>query len=113
MAGGCGLTHFLFPFAADAPAILQPPEPQFVLLEETALFTVVASGFNLSFQWLLNDANLEDGSTVSGSRTPNLTINNVSNADFGDYSVRVSNLVTNITSDPAPLALCKPLPPSL
>ena len=112
MAGGCGLTVFLHLFLADAPAILQAPESQFVLEGETAMFTVMASGFNLSFQWLREDVSLQDDSRTSGSRTPNLTISNVSMADFGNYSVRVSNLVTNITSDTAPLGPCKPLPPS-
>jgi subtilase family serine protease len=74
------------------PAISTQPTSQAVLDGATATFTVGATGgLPLYYQWQCNSNNLSDGGNIFGSTTTNLTINDASLANAGDYSVIVSN----------------------
>ncbi|MGD0412956.1 MAG: choice-of-anchor tandem repeat GloVer-containing protein, partial [Verrucomicrobiota bacterium] len=76
----------------SAPVIVQQPASQTVLVGATAQLAVVAEGAApFTYQWRLNQASLTDGGAISGSGTPTLTLNGVSSASIGTYTVVVSN----------------------
>lgn len=86
--------------APVAPSITTQPSGLVVIPGATATFAVAATGTGpLSFQWRRNGADL------LGATNSVLTLNNVSGADAGDYSVVVSNAAGNVTSANAPLIL--------
>jgi hypothetical protein len=69
-----------------APEITQQPAPVGVEAGENATFTVVASGTgNLSYQWF------KGGVEVPGATAATLSLNSVSEADTGVYTVRVTD----------------------
>jgi hypothetical protein len=71
----------------------------------TARFDVVAAGTDATFQWKKGSAVLVNGGNISGARTPNLTIANVSASDAAGYSCVVSNSLGSVPSDAAALAV--------
>lgn len=78
------------------PIITAQPANQAVFEGMTATFTVdTATNAALSYQWRHDNGvyltNLSDGGNFFGSTTHVLTVNNVSPADVGAYSVMVSN----------------------
>ena len=80
------------------PAITQQPKSQSVLIGSTATFTVGYTGTPpLAFQWRRNDIG------IPGATSPTLVINNVQSANAGTYTVRISNSLNSVTSDPAML----------
>jgi uncharacterized repeat protein (TIGR03803 family) len=88
----------------DPPQITTQPQDQSVFAGANVLFSVAAFGsFPLSYQWQVNGTNLADGSTVFGSATRNLTLNNVSLTNIGTYSVLVTNSLGSVTSTGAVL----------
>jgi hypothetical protein len=93
------------------PTITTQPTNQAVLEGATAAFTVEATGgLPLSYQWQNNGTNLTDGGNISGSATTNLTINSVSAANVGTYTVIVTNAAGMATSSNALLTIT-PSPP--
>lgn len=58
-------------------------------VNESAEFSVIASGNGLSYQWKKDGVALIDNSNVSGSTSPNLSILSVSVADAGSYTCQV------------------------
>lgn len=72
-------------------------------------FSVVAAGYNLTYQWCKNGAPLGDSNNVSGSATSTLTLSNVLRADDGPYLVKVSNSLGTTNSDAATLAVNDPV----
>lgn len=71
---------------ADAPAITTQPSNQTVTNGGTATFNVVASGTApLSYQWRLS------GTDIPAATSASLVLNNVTPAQAGTYTVRVSN----------------------
>ena len=86
----------------NPPAITAQPTNQEVFWGATATFMVAASGgLPLFYHWQANGINLTDGGNVAGSATSTLTLDNVSLADVGTYSVIVSNAVGAISSSNA------------
>lgn len=84
-------------------SITSQPSSSTVSQEVSTTFSVVASlsdgtQSGLSYKWMLNENDLVDSSTVSGSSTPNLTI---SSSVIGTYSVRVR--ITHPTAGNSPL----------
>ncbi len=69
------------------PVITNQPQSQAVLAGSDVMFSVVAVGDGLTYQWFFND------SIVPGATTPTLTRNNVQPVDVGSYFVRVRNSV--------------------
>ncbi len=94
----------------DAPEITTQPANQVDINEGTnAVFSVVASGALLSYQWKKggNDISDDDG-PYSGTTTNTLTVLSVDSSDEGDYTVCVINEADTVTSDPAAtLTVCK------
>ena len=77
---------------SSVPVILSQPRSQTAPPGASAVFTVIAAGQEpLSYQWREDATNLADGGNISGSTTAALTVNNVSAAAAGTYSVVVSN----------------------
>ncbi len=85
-----------------SPTITTQPVNSTNLPVTTATFTVAAAGQTpLSYQWLKNGVNLTDSGNVFGSVSTTLTVNNVTPADAGSYSVVVTNIAGSVTSTAA------------
>ena len=81
------------------PAVVGPPLSQLVFLGSPAVFTVGVSGLPVSYQWLFNDAELEDATNAT------LVLPAVEAWQAGDYAVRVSNAAGIAQSPPATLTV--------
>ena len=69
-----------------------------------ATFSIVATGPNLTYQWMKGATALVDGGSVSGAASPDLTITNVQLTDAANYTCIVSSSCgAPITSDVAAL----------
>ena len=97
---------------AVSPLILEQPTNQVIAVGSTATFTVGVIGITpLSYQWQLNGSNLVDatnvdGSQISGSATPVLTISNAQTNNSGtNYTVIVTNAFGSATSSNAVLVV--------
>ena len=71
------------------------------------MFTVVANGSNLTYQWQRNGEGLTDGDKYSGARTAALTVMNVTQDDEGNFTCVVTDDVDNVTSNAAELTVRK------
>jgi len=91
---GVTQTSALISVSDTAPTITQAPANQTVIVHDAAVFSVLALGGNLSYQWSFN------GSPISGATSTTLTLANVAFTQAGTYSVLVSNNVgtTNLTA---------------
>ena len=88
------------PAAKSPPVLTSQPASVTVLTDDTATFTVVATGANLSYQWQKNGADIA-GATGASFTTPAATY-----ADGGaQYKVVVSNPDGSVASAVASLAL--------
>ena len=79
-------------------------QPQNVASVPGGVATLTASAIGtapLSYQWTHYGTNLVDGSTVSGSSTPTLTLSNVTAADAGGYAVVVTDASARSTTSAA------------
>ncbi|HEV2695324.1 MAG TPA: immunoglobulin domain-containing protein [Verrucomicrobiae bacterium] len=99
------------PFAAPsaAPAITAQPTNLTVTVNNTAVFSVTATGAQpLIYQWSFN------GTNISGATNAVLNLPNVSPAQAGTYSVLVSNIVGTAISSNATLTVFVPaVPPAI
>jgi hypothetical protein len=85
---------------AGAPSITTQPASQTVTVGANVTFTVAATGTApLSYQWMLNSAN------ISGATTATLTRSSVTTANAGSYTVLVSNSAGSVTSAAAVLTV--------
>lgn len=76
-----------------APAIITPPGNRTVLEGGSTLFTVSAVGTApLRYQWALDTTNILNATNAS------LSLSNISAADGGSYTVRISNSAGAVTS---------------
>jgi probable HAF family extracellular repeat protein len=79
-----------------------------------AVFSVSGSGTSLSYKWYLNGVALSDGvqadgSVVSGSSRPTVTVTGTTGAESdGTYTVVLTNSLGSVTSSPAVLSLVPP-----
>ncbi len=91
---------------ALAPAITVQPTNVTVPYAGSAEFSVAATGLTpLSYQWLRNGTAISDGGVVSGSATPNLALNGVTDNDALKYSVIITNVYGSVTSSVATLTV--------
>jgi hypothetical protein len=83
-----------------AVTITQQPASQTVNPGANVTFTVAAAGTGpLTYQWKFN------GSPLAGATAASLTLNNVSAAQAGAYTVEVGNVVGTVASSAAALSL--------
>lgn len=98
------------------PQITTQPSSDTACEGQTAQFTVVATGTNITYQWKKNGAN------ISGATNATLSITNVQPGDAGQYTVDISGDCTpsqtsqaatlsvsnppQITTQPAPVIVC-------
>jgi hypothetical protein len=110
--GGASITSAPAALTIDgAPVVVVEPSSATNLAGTVATFSVQASGaMPLVYQWLKNGFNLADGNNISGSATDQLTLEGVSAADVGTYSVVVSNSSGSATSSGASLAVVNSSP---
>ncbi len=92
------------------PFIINQPTGKSVNAGQTAsLFVTVGGTQPLTLQWLKDGAALHDGGVISGSATGVLSLNGVSGADAGGYSVVISNVNSSVTSSVATLMVKDPV----
>jgi hypothetical protein len=92
--------------SCNPPTITSQPLSQTATAGSIVSFTVAANGGTpLVYQWQKNGVNLTDGVNVSGSATPTLTLQGISAADAGSYTVIVSNAGGYVTSSAATLVV--------
>ncbi|MGC4074708.1 MAG: pectinesterase family protein [Nibricoccus sp.] len=85
-----------------APFIVTPPASQSVNLGGSATFTVTATGNGLSYQWY------KGGLLIPGALGASYTVNPVTLADAGSYSVTVTNNTAAVPSSSATLTPIDP-----
>lgn len=86
-------------------SISSPPQAQTVVVGDTVIFSVTATGENLSYQWRKDEVNLVDDTHISGSQSPTLTITNADSNDAGSYTVVITNLAGDVTTTPVDLTV--------
>ena len=93
-----------FVVVVNTPAsITRQPASQTVNPGVDVTFSVEAAGTPpLSYQWLFG------GAAIAEATSPSLTLNSVSDANGGIYTVDVSNVVGKVTSDKAVLIVRQP-----
>jgi len=95
-SAGSGVSLFI-------PSITSEPASQNLYEQQTATFTVVASGTApLHYQWQKWNgseyASIANGGRISGATSASLTITNITAADAGDYVVVVTNSLGSAVS---------------
>jgi len=84
--------------------INQQPLSETACVGNVAVFSVAASGAGLSYQWKKNNVNLQ------GDTNSKLILNNISLADSGNYSCKITNICgTEIVSNQAHLFVNYPV----
>lgn len=84
------------------PIITAPPTQQSIASGGTATFGVTAVGGTLTYRWQ------KDGVDLSGATGATLSVNNVTFADAGLYSVVVTNEIGSVASEEARLTVASP-----
>jgi hypothetical protein len=67
------------------PKITTPPVSHHVIVGDPVIFTVTATGANLTYQWLFN------GTAIPGATDRTLRIASVTAAEAGEYRVRIND----------------------
>jgi len=89
-----------------APSIATQPADSICLQGTSAALAVDADGvLPLKFQWRKNSTNLMNGGNISGATSGTLTLNNLSPADAGIYSVVITNNFGSAVSSNAILTI--------
>ena len=73
------------------------------------MFTVVAVGLNLSYQWQTNGTNITDiAGRYNGTTMGTLTVSNITdNDDSSTFLCIVTNSAGSVTSDDAQIIFCE------
>jgi hypothetical protein len=95
-AGSAGKCFFSTNFV---PTIISQPQSLIVGGRALASFSVIASGPQLNYQWLLN------GTNIPGATTNTLTIPSVTQTNLGNYTVLVTNSFGSVLSSNATLSM--------
>jgi alpha-tubulin suppressor-like RCC1 family protein len=89
--------------APSAPTITTQPASQNVISSFSSTFSVSASGTApFTYVWR------KDGSTVVGGNSSSLTLNNITSANAGNYTVTITNSIGSVTSTAATLTVNDP-----
>jgi hypothetical protein len=100
MNGTSGGTHVMTLTGTNGPVIIEQPNSQSVLTNDSVLFTVMAAGIRpLSYQWSCSGTNLP------GQTYPMLALDGVTASNAGAYFVVVSNVTGVMTSKVANLVV--------
>ena len=91
--------------AVGTATITTQPVKRTVNANESATFSVTATGSDLAYQWRKNGVAMANGWSVQGATTATLTLNPALASDAGSYDVIVSNGCQSLTSAPAALTL--------
>ena len=93
----------------SAPQILTQPANQAALAGARVTLSVTVFGAPpLKYYWQRSGTNLIEGANLSGVNRRILTINNLSSADAGNYSVVVSNSLGSVLSSNALVTVISP-----
>lgn len=93
------VSALMIPGLPVGPAIVAQPQSQVVIAGTNASFSVKATGTPpLFYQWRFN------GGAISGTTNASYTRTNAQLGDAGNYTVRITNIAGNVTSDAAMLA---------
>ncbi|MBN1143091.1 MAG: immunoglobulin domain-containing protein [Bacteroidales bacterium] len=77
------------------PVISSQPDATIEICEGNQMVLhTAAKGTNLAYQWYLNNTPLADDINITGTASPWLTVNHITQADEGIYLCRVDNLCT-------------------
>ena len=78
--------------AVDLPAfMMQPSDQRNIERGGNATFSVVVvDASNVTYQWRLDDEDIEDGDNFTGTATPMLTVLDVQDEDVGPYTCAVT-----------------------
>ncbi len=88
------------------PTVTLQPQPAQVCLDESAQFTIEATGSGtLSYRWQKDQADLSDGGHYSGVTTPTLTISHADSNDEAGYRCVVTNAYGQAISSEAALGV--------
>lgn len=103
--GGITLNLALSPVGGIKPTITTQPLSLTTVAGNNVTLSVVASAGTsaISYQWYFN------GTALSGATSASLTLNNVTTANGGTYTVTVSTEAGMVTSDPATLTVTAPI----
>jgi hypothetical protein len=102
--GGASGTVKLNFIVGTPPAITAQPASRTAALGGAATLNVGAIGFpSPRYQWMFNGANISNATNAS------LSLNGITQASFGNYSVRVTNAFNALLSSTANLLLETPL----
>ncbi|HEY0551679.1 MAG TPA: immunoglobulin domain-containing protein, partial [Verrucomicrobiae bacterium] len=105
-AGWVDDVQYVFTGTTIAPSVTNQPISQITSAGATVTFNAGASGsLPLTYQWRLNGASLSDNASVSGVKTPRLTLSGVQPAQAGDYSLFISNSAGTVSSSVASLSV--------
>lgn len=78
--------------------IVTSPTGKNKCLEESATFTVLATGSTLTYQWRKDGVDLSDDLRITGSLTETLNLVNIAASDAGIYTCFVSGICNSLTS---------------
>ncbi|MFZ7114514.1 MAG: beta strand repeat-containing protein, partial [Bacteroidota bacterium] len=78
---GGGTSSSVIMTVSATPVIGTQPVSQQICTGSTAVFSVAASGFGITYKWQKNGVDLVDGGNISGVNTSTLTITNANAAD--------------------------------
>ncbi len=83
---------------SDNTAISTQPVTQSLCTGANLTLTVGATGTNLNYQW-------KRGTTIVGTNSPTLTINNITAGDAGNYTCEITGACGNATSNAAVITI--------
>ncbi len=94
-------------FVDQSVLITTQPISQSLNINEDAVFTVIAEGDIINYQWYKDDSVLNNNTHINGAITHQLTINKITNDDAGDYTCEITgtDACGNITSNIATLSV--------
>ena len=77
-------------FLVEPPSIIVSPSSQRVNLAQTAIFTCMATGYNVSYEWITKTRSLPN-KTIDTKYTNTLVIPDVRASDYNIYVCKASN----------------------
>ncbi len=77
-------------------------------INTSVVFTVDATGSNLSYQWYKDGVALSDDGRITATNSPSLSITAIALSDFGEYTCDISSDCNLLTSNGATLTVRRP-----